>query len=334
MYIQGFVVPVLPGKKEAYAKMAREAGEMFHRYGAIEIVEAFETDIPTGKHTDFRKAVKAEEGEHIVFSWVIWPDKETCDKAARQMEENEDMEPPSEMAFAGKRLIYGGFTPIYTLGRELRREPMADYTFFTNPMSRGQIARWALHEVGANYDTQLVDWTNKPKALTDANPIGKVPTLVHHHHGDHIHVVTEAAAICHYLAEMHPERGLLPKADEKADYFRYLFFAAGPIEQAVTAKAMGWDVPEDKQVMPGFGTYDRAMDTFETLLSDRDYVCGERFTMADVYVGSQVAWGLQFGSIPERDVFKRYAERVRGRPACAEATAIDEKLIAEMQASS
>ncbi len=117
MYIQGFVIPILPGKKDAYIKMATEAGEMFRRYGALEIVEAFEDDIKDGAHTDFRKAVKAEEGEKIVFSWVIWPDKETCDKAASEMEANEEMEPPEEMPFAGKRLIYGGFTPIYTTGR-------------------------------------------------------------------------------------------------------------------------------------------------------------------------------------------------------------------------
>ena len=118
MYVQGFILPVLPGKKDAYIAMAKQAGEMFHRYGALEIVETIEEDLPAGEHTDFRKAVKAEEGEQIVFSWVVWPDKETCDRAAAQMEENEEMEPPEEMPFAGKRLIYGSFSPIYTLGRD------------------------------------------------------------------------------------------------------------------------------------------------------------------------------------------------------------------------
>ena len=207
---------------------------------------------------------------------------------------------------------------------------MADYTFFTNPMSRGQIARWALHEVGADYETELVDWENKPDALLTANPMGKVPTIVHHD-GDHIHVVSEAAAICHYLGEMHPEHGFLPEYHEKADYFRTLFFAAGPVEQAVTSKAMGWEVSNEHAGMAGFGTFDRAMETFETLLSDRDYVCGDRFTMADVYVGSQCAWGLEFGTMPKRDVFARYAERVTSRDACREARAIDIDLIAKEQ---
>ncbi|MXO51145.1 glutathione S-transferase [Erythrobacter gaetbuli] len=211
---------------------------------------------------------------------------------------------------------------------------MAQYTFFTNPMSRGQIARWALHEVGADYATELVDWTNKPAGLTEANPLGKVPTLVHHHGGDHIHVVTETAAICHYLAEMHPERGLLPLPDEKADYFRYFFFAAGPVEQAVVSRAMGWSVDDpQKQGMLGYGSYERAMDTFDTLLTGRDFVCGDRFTMADVYVGSQVDWGLNFGSIPKRAVFEDYAARLRERTAYKEAKAIDMDLIAKAQAN-
>jgi len=109
---------------------------------------------------------------------------------------------------------------------------MADYTFFFNPMSRAQIARWALHEAGADYEPVFVDWANKPQALLDANPMGKLPTIVHHHaddSGGHDHVVSEAAAVCHYLAEREaPE--LLPRDEEKADYFRWLFFAAAPLE--------------------------------------------------------------------------------------------------------
>lgn len=207
---------------------------------------------------------------------------------------------------------------------------MADYTFYFNPMSRAQIARWALHEAGADYDPVLVEWTDKPAGLLEANPLGKLPTIVHHHRG-HDHVVTEAAAICHYLAEMSAP-DLLPRDEEKADYFRYLFFAAGPVEQAVTSKAMGWSVDEpQKQGMVGFGSYERAIDAFEAMLEGRDYVCGERFTMADVYVGSQIDWGLMFKSIPSRPVFEAYAERLRERTAYKAAKAIDMKLIEEMQ---
>lgn len=206
---------------------------------------------------------------------------------------------------------------------------MAEYTFFFNPMSRAQIARWALHEAGADYEGVLVKWDDKPQALLNANPLGKLPTLVHHH-GGHDHVITEAAAVCHYLAEMSAPQ-LLARDEEKADYFRWLFFAAGPLEQATTAKAMNW--PEgDKQMMLGFGTYDLAIDGLNGWFAGRDFVCGNRFTMADVYVGSAVDWGLQFGTVPARANLVAYAERVRDRDAYKAGKAIDNALIAEMQA--
>jgi glutathione S-transferase len=199
-------------------------------------------------------------------------------------------------------------------------------------MSRAQIARWALHEVGADYEPVRVEWDAKPAALLAANPMGKLPTIVHHH-GGHDHVVTEAAAICHYLAAVHPEAGLLPGEHELADYFRWLFFAAGPLEQAVTNKAYGWNPDEKQQGSVGFGTYERTIETLDQWFAGHRFVCGERFTMADVYVGSAIDWGLMFKSIPDRASFVAYAERFRGRPAYREAKAIDNKLIAEMQAN-
>ena len=206
---------------------------------------------------------------------------------------------------------------------------MAKYTLFFNPMSRAQIARWALHEAGADYDPVLVSWDDRPRALLEANPMGKLPTIVHHATGGD-RVVTEAAAVCHYLAEQQaPE--LLPKATEMADYFRYLFFAAGPVEQAVTAHSMGWKPSEEQQGMAGFGSYDRTVDALEAMLSDRDYVCGDRFTMADVYVGSQAIWGTDFETLPKRDAIVAYAERCKTREAYRAAKAIDDMQIAEMQ---
>ena len=206
---------------------------------------------------------------------------------------------------------------------------MADYTFFTNPMSRGQIARWALHEAGADYDTVLVDWADKPQALLDANAMGKVPTLIHHH-GGHDHVITECAAICAYLADT-AAPDLAPTGEERADYYRWLFFAAGPLEQAVVARSMGWEVPEGKSGMAGFGSYEKTVACLDDFLSDRAFVCGERFTMADVYLGSQVDWGLMFKSLPERGSFQAYAERLRAREPYKTAKAIDMELIAAAQ---
>lgn len=208
---------------------------------------------------------------------------------------------------------------------------MAAYTFFTHPMSRGQIVRWALHEAGADYEQILVDWAAKPAALVAANPMGKVPTLIHHASGGD-RVVTECAAICAYLAEAEPGAGLAPRESERADYYRWLFFAAGPVEQATTARAMGFEPPADKQGMAGFGSFERTMATLESLFADgRDWVCGARFTMADVYVGSQVDWGLNFGTMPPAVPFVAYAERLQQRPAYAAAKAIDNALIAEMR---
>jgi glutathione S-transferase len=205
---------------------------------------------------------------------------------------------------------------------------MAEYTFFTNPMSRGQIARWALHEAGAEYDQVLVDWANKPAELLQANRMGKVPTIVHHAVGGD-RVISEGAAICAYLADAHPLHELAPRDSERADYYRWMFFGAGPLEQAVITKAMGWTVPEDRQGMVGFGSFDRTIDTLEAHLDGRQWVCGERFTMADVYVGSQVDWGLTFGTIPPRPAFAAYAERLQAREAYKEAKAIDHGLIQE-----
>ncbi|MEO5586104.1 MAG: glutathione S-transferase family protein [Novosphingobium sp.] len=207
---------------------------------------------------------------------------------------------------------------------------MADFTFYTNPMSRGQIARWALHEAGADYEQVLVDFADKSAAFLAVNPMGKVPAIVHHaKDGDH--VVTEGAAICHYLAEMHPEAGLLPHDDEMADYFRWMFFATGPVEQAITARTLGFEPPADKQGYVGFGSFDRTIDTLKDHLAANAYVCGERFTMADVYVGSQIDWGLNFGSIPPDPAFVRYADRLREGEAYRAAKAIDNALIEKMK---
>lgn len=190
---------------------------------------------------------------------------------------------------------------------------MSNYTFFTNPMSRAQIALWAFHEVGAEFDPVMVEWDDKPQALLDANPMGKLPTIIHHgKFGDR--VVTEAAAICHYLAEVEA-RELLPRDEEKADYFRWLMFAAGPVEHAVTSKAMGWEPSAEQEMMAGFGNYDRTVATIEGWMQDRDHICGSRFTMADVYCGSQVIWGLEFGTLPQAPALVAYAERLRHRPA-------------------
>ena len=208
---------------------------------------------------------------------------------------------------------------------------MSKIDFYTNPMSRGQIARWALHEAGAEYEQHLMNYEGamKTPGYLAINPMGKVPVIVHNGK-----VVTECAAICAYLADAFPDVGLQPAADERADYYRWMFFAAGPIEAAITNHSAGFDPAPEKEMMFGYGNYDRVIDTLEAALTGRDYICGGRFTAADIYVGSHADWGIQFGSIPPRPAIAAYAERVRQRPAYQSAKAIDGALIAEAQAAS
>jgi glutathione S-transferase len=160
------------------------------------------------------------------------------------------------------------------------------------------------------------------------HPLGKVPAIKHKGH-----VVTECAAICTYLADVFPEAGLGPREDEKADYYRWLFYAAGPWEQAGTNHAMGWDPPEDKQRMFGYGSYEKAIAALDELLTLREYVCGDRFTAADVYVGSQVMFPMQFGMLAERDSFVRYRDRLTARDAYKRANQIDDEATQQMQAA-
>jgi len=206
---------------------------------------------------------------------------------------------------------------------------MADLIFYTNPQSRGRIVRWMLEEVGQPYETEVIAYDQiKSESYLAVNPMGKVPAIKHRGH-----VVTECAAICAYLADVFPEAGLGPRDDEKADYYRWLFYAAGPAEAAFSNRAVGWEVPADKERMFGYGNTDRAIAVLDELFSLHDYVCGNRFTAADVYVGSQIMFPMQFGMLPEKDSFLRYRDRLQSRDAYKRANEIDEGIIAEMKAA-
>ena len=196
--------------------------------------------------------------------------------------------------------------------------------FYTNPMSRGRIVRWMLEEVGAPYETHLLDFaggTKSPDYLA-INPMGKVPAI---RHG--ATVVTECAAICAYLADAFPEAGLAPATAARGDYYRWMFFAAGPVEAAVTNRALGFAVPPERRGMAGYGSFEAVMDTLERAVRGRTYIAGDRFSAADVYFGSQIGWGLQFGSIEKRPAFEAYWNGIQGRPAAVRARQIDDALI-------
>lgn len=204
---------------------------------------------------------------------------------------------------------------------------MADLTFYTNPQSRGRIVRWMLEEIGQTYETEVIPYEEmKSEGYLAVNPMGKVPAVKHRGH-----VVTECAAICTYLADAFPEAGLGPRDDEKADYYRWLFYAAGPVEHAVTNSYAKWEPTAEQHRMFGYGSFDKVVAVLDELFSRNDYVCGSRFTAADVYVGSQIMFPLQFGMLPERDSFLKYRDRLQSRDAYKRATEIDEKIIAEMQ---
>ena len=203
---------------------------------------------------------------------------------------------------------------------------MADLVFYTNPQSRGRIVRWMLEEVGAPYETEVIPYDQmKSDRYLAVNPMGKVPAIKH---GGH--VVTECAAICAYPADAVPQAGLGPRDEEKADYYRWLFYAAGPVEAAVSNQAMGWTPTPERERMFGYGNFDKVIAVLDELFSLHEYVCGDRFTAADVYVGSQLMFPMQFKMLPERDSFLRYRDRLQARDAYKRATEIDEKLIDEM----
>jgi len=196
--------------------------------------------------------------------------------------------------------------------------------FYTNPQSRGRIARWMLEETGADYRTEVVDYATRMKGAEylAINPMGKVPAIVHHGK-----VVTEGAAICAYLAEAFPEAGLAPTPDERADYYRWLFFAAGPVEQAVTNNFAKFDPSPEQARMFGYGNYATTVDVLESAVRAHEFIAGERFTAADVYVGSAVGWGILFGTLPKRDAFAAYFARLSGREAYLRAAAKDDALV-------
>ena len=207
-----------------------------------------------------------------------------------------------------------------------------ELVFYTHPMSRGRIVRWMLEEVGRPYRTEVLDFGTSMKATEyrQINPMGKVPAI---RHGETI--VTEAAAICAYLADAFPEAGLAPPSGDRrrGPYYRWLFFAAGPVEAAVTNKNLGLEVPSERRGTVGYGNLDDVVDALEFAVSQHEYIAGDRFTAADVYAGSQIGWGMRFGSIEKRPAFERYWERIGSRPAALRARDIDDALLPAPPAS-
>jgi glutathione S-transferase len=204
---------------------------------------------------------------------------------------------------------------------------MADaLVFYTNPQSRGRLVRWMLEEVGQPYRTEVLDYSGamKAPAYLAINPMGKVPAITH---GGA--VVTECAAICAYLADAFPQANLAPPPGHRlrAPYYRWLFFTAGPVEFAVSNKALGFAVPPERERMMGYGNVDRALKTLEAAVSQADYLAGDSFTAADLYVGSHLNFNMMFGTIDKRPAFQQYVQRLTARQAFLRAQELDNALV-------
>ncbi|PZU22774.1 MAG: glutathione S-transferase [Shinella sp.] len=198
---------------------------------------------------------------------------------------------------------------------------MPELLLYSNPMSRGRIARWMLEEIGQPYRVETLAWgaPMKSPAFLALNPMGKVPVLVHGNA-----VVSETAAICAYLGDTFSEAGLAPRMNtERAAYYRWLFFTAGPLEAAITNRAFNCEPPEEKSRAVGYGTFNDVMNALEVAVSTTAYIAGDRFTAADVYVGGQIQFGLQFGTLEKKPAFLAYWDRLKSRPAYLRAADLD-----------
>lgn len=203
--------------------------------------------------------------------------------------------------------------------------PMDDLVFYTHPVSRGRVVRWMLEEVGQPYRTELLEFgtTMKAPEYLAINPLGKVPAI--RHRGV---VVTEGAAICLYLADAFPDAGLAPPAGDprRGPYYRWMFLGAGPMELAETLMELGVDVPADKRSAIGCGTLADMAAILDAVLNTHEYLVGDRFTAADVYMGLGLYWGIAAGAIEKRPALERYVTQVRARPAAVRAREIDAEL--------
>jgi glutathione S-transferase len=202
---------------------------------------------------------------------------------------------------------------------------MATLTLYHASPSRSSIVRWMLEETGEPYDLHLLKLAEgeqmKPDYLA-VNPMGKVPAL---RHGDA--VITEAAAICTYLADEFPHAHLnVPIGDPRRGvYLKWLFFGPACIEPAITDRAFP-RVEQPRRSTLGYGDFDTVMDVVAKGLAKGPYLMGEQFTAADVVIGSTLRWGMMFNLLPKRPEFVNYVQRLEKRPALQRVTALDQEL--------
>ena len=208
-----------------------------------------------------------------------------------------------------------------------------EIVFYSSPQSRGRIVHWMLEEVGAPYRFEVVNLEKgeqkKPSFLT-INPMGKVPAIVHR--GT---VVTECAAICAYLADAFPASKLAPQSDSPArgSYYRWLFFGASCVEPALMDRMLARPAPARTGSL-GYGSYEDTLNALEKALTPGPYILGSEFTAVDVYVGSQIGFGVMTKTLEPRPAFLTYVERVQQRPAYRRFMEQSDRIAAEMKQAS
>lgn len=202
---------------------------------------------------------------------------------------------------------------------------MAQLTLYHASPSRSSVTLWMLEEIGEPYEVTMLDLSKgdqqKPAYLA-INPMGKVPAIKH---GDTI--VSESAAICTYLADVFPRAGLnVPIGDpRRGAYLKWLFFAPGVLEPAVTDRAFPRK-EEPRRGAIGYGDFDTVMDVLSQAVTPGPFLMGEQFTAADVVIGANIRWGMMFKMIPERKELTDYTARLADRPALARSQAKDAEL--------
>ena len=189
-----------------------------------------------------------------------------------------------------------------------------EVVFYHNPMSRARMVHWMLEEIAAPYRIELVSFDkgeNKKPAFLAVNPMGKLPAIVHR--GT---TITECGAIITYLADAFPAAKLAPAVSEAArgTYLRWMFFGQGCIDSALIDRMLSRP-PVDKPTALGYGSYDDVLHALEMALATGPYILGERFSAVDVYLGSQVGFGLRTKSLEPRPIFLSYVALLAQRPA-------------------
>lgn len=205
-----------------------------------------------------------------------------------------------------------------------------EVVFYHNPMSRARTVHWMLEEVAAPYRIELIDFRkaeHKSPAFLAVNPMGKLPAITHRGVA-----ITETGAICAYLADAFPAAGLAPRMDEpsRGSYLRWLFFGAGCVDGALIDRMLARPAPEKTSAL-GYGTYADVVETLDKAITPGPYILQQRFSAADVYLGSQIGIAIMFKSLEPRPSFQRYLDLLHQRPAYQRLQEQSEQLLARLK---